>query len=902
MAFREVAVTEIREVLRAWLAGAGLRQVAAQAGVDRKTARRYVQAAMDAGLARDGGLAQLSDELVGQVAQAVRPVRPGGHGQPWDQLEARHAEIGKQVRAGLSVAPGRQHPSLSSGDSSWVLPSGSVGPARPRAKVGVNSGSPVARWERQGGGVAAGVSEVVIATKLFRPDPRHQMVQRERLYDLLRQGNMLPLTLIVAPAGWGKSTLVADWLVHDRIAAGWVSLDGGDDDPKRFWRYLLLAADRARPRAGTAALRRLDMAGSDVLRDVLPAFVNEVASSRHSLVLVLDDYHLVSNRQVHDTVATLLDRCPPQLHLIIVTRADPPLPVSRLRVRGQMAEIRAEHLRFSLEEAREFFDDRLGTSLPERDVHRLLTRTEGWPAGLQLAALRLRDRADPSDFIERFTGADWHIASYLCEEVLDIQPPRIREFLLQTSVLNRMSAPLCDALTQRADGEDLIGEIHRTNLFLIPLDEQRRWFRYHHLFGGLLRHELTLAAPRQPAVLHKRAAEWYAAHGDAAEAIGHAIASGDFALSRSLIAAHWRQPFNAGHVETVRMWLDALPPDLVAADASLSAARVWTALDTGGLEEAGAALDAAEASGHPDAHLAVLRALHMYKSGDVGGAAGRLAEIPLAAPGADDPFVATVHRLVRGISSMWLGDFARAGEMLTEAARRAEADGNRLAYIYAQGCQALMAVGRGDLAFAEALVLEAESVIEKTLSDLHFVATFPRLAAARLAAGRGEWDRAQRAAAAAVELGRRGAGRVELAAALLTAASAGRTCPPPRPAGDHDRAAAPGTGSDPRAFLAEARGILRHCPDPGPVVAGWLADEQRAETAQTRQDGLIEPLTDRELTILRLLPAPTRQRELASALFVTPNTLRTHLRAIYRKLGAESRDDAVIRARERGLL
>jgi LuxR family transcriptional regulator, maltose regulon positive regulatory protein len=751
--------------------------------------------------------------------------------------------------------------------------------------------------------VAAGVSEAVIATKLFRPDPRHQTVQRERLHDLLRKGNVLPLTLVVAPAGWGKSTLVADWLARDRVAAGWVSLDGGDDDPKRFWRYLLLAAGQAASAAGPAGLRRLDMVGSDVLRDVLPEFINEVAASDSPLVLVLDDYHLVSSRQVHETVATLLDRCPPQLHLIIVTRADPPLQLSRLRVRGQLAEVRAEHLRFSLEEAREFFDGRLDAALPNRDVHRLLARTEGWAAGLQLAALRLQDRSDPSGFIERFTGADWHIVSYLCEEVLDSQAPRTREFLLVTSVLNRMCAPLCDALTRRADGEELISDIHRANLFLIPLDDERRWFRYHHLFGDLLRHELTLHDPAQPTVLHKRAAEWYEANGDAAEAIGHAIASGDFSLSRRLIAGHWRQPFNAGQPVTVRMWLDALPAEVVAADASLSAARVWTALDMGRLEEAGTALDAAEDSGQPDAHLAVLRALLMYKSGDVGGAGRRLGDVPQGAPGTDDPFVATVHRLVEGISWMWLGDFGRARELLTEAARRAEADGNRLAYIYAQGCRALMAVGRGNLGLADTLVLDAESVIERTVSDLHFVAMFPRLAAARLATRRGEWAAAVRAAAAAVELGRRGAGRVELAAALLTASAASRTCPPPAPARERDGLSAePATGGDPAAFLTEARGILRHCPDPGPVVAGWLANEQRAESAQARQDGLIEPLTDRELTILRLLPAPTPQRELASALFVTPNTLRTHLRAIYRKLGAESRDDAVIRARERGLI
>ncbi len=750
-------------------------------------------------------------------------------------------------------------------------------------------------------GATAGAAEVVIATKLFRPNLRHQTVQRSRLHDVLRQGRTLPLTLIGAPAGWGKSTLVADWLRQERVAAGWLSLDAGDDDPKRFWRYLLLAAGQAGAAAGAIALRRLDAAGSDVLRDVLPAFVNELTSSRDPVVLVLDDYHLITSAQVHTSVATLLDRCPPQLHLVLITRADPPLQLSRLRVRGDLAELRAEQLRFSADEAMEFFNERLETKLSERDVHRLLARTEGWAAGLQFAALRLRDRADPSAFIERFTGADWHIVSYLGEEVLASQPPRVREFLLLTSVLNRMCAPLCDALTGRADGAELINDIHRANLFLIPLDDERRWFRYHHLFGGLLRHELIRTAPEQPPALHKRAAQWYADNGDAAEAIGHAVAAGDNSLSRLLVATHWRQHFNAGQLETVRRWLDALPAELVAADASLSAARVWIALDTGRLEEAAAALDAAESSGQPDTQLMVLRALHMYKAGDVGGAAGRLQEI---SPSADDLFIATVHRLIQGISSMWLGDAGRARELLAEAARRAQGDDNRLAYIYAQGCQALMAANRGDLALADSLVLDAQSAVAETTSDLHFVAMFPRLAEARLAAQRADWAVAERAAAAAVELGRRGAGRVELGAALLIAAAVSRASPPgaAMPDPGPGLAAHGGIGSDSGALVAEARGMLRHSPDPGPVVTGWLAAEQRAEAARGRQDGMIVPLTDRELTILRLLPAPTPQRELASALFVSPNTLKTHLRAIYRKLGAETRGEAVILARERGLI
>jgi len=737
----------------------------------------------------------------------------------------------------------------------------------------------------------AGAAEVVITTKLFRPSLRQHTVERKRLHDMLRLGCTLPLTLVAAPAGWGKSTLVAEWLAHDGITAGWVSLDDGDNDPICFWRYLLLAADQAGSAAGAAGLRRLDAAGSDLLRDVLPAFVNAVVSADTPLMLVLDDYHLVTSAQVHTSVAMLLDRSPPQLHLMLITRADPALPLSRLRVRGDLAEVRADDLRFSAAEAAEFFSDRLGPQLSERDVLRLLARTEGWAAGLQLAALQLRGRADPAAFIERFTGADWNIVSYLGDEVLASQSPEVREFLLMTSVLNRMCAPLCDALTGRADSAELISEIYHANLFVIPLDDEHRWFRYHHLLGGLLRHELARASPERPAVLHRRAAEWYAQHDDATEAIGHALASGDDALSSRLVAMHWLRTFNMGQLETVRTWLDAVPAELVATDASLWAARVLIALDTGRLEEVSAAMGTAEASGPPDTRLMFLRALHMYKTGDVGGAAARLREF---SPSADDVFIATVHRLVLGMASMWMGDADRAWELLIEAARRAEDDGNRLASICAEGYRALLAVNRGDVALADSLAADAESAVGNTLSESHFVAMFPALARARLELRRADWAGAWRAATTAVERGRYGAGRVELAAALLTAAAAGRIYP--------DAATNQAADVHPGALVGEARGILRRCADPGPLIITWLAEEQRAEAARTRQEGLFEPLTDRELTILRMLPAPGSLRELAADLFVAPNTLKTHLRAIYRKLGAESREEAVIRAREGGLI
>jgi LuxR family maltose regulon positive regulatory protein len=729
--------------------------------------------------------------------------------------------------------------------------------------------------------VTAGPAGVVIATKLFMPSARQQPVPRPRLHHRLEAGLQLPLTLVVAPAGWGKSTLVSEWLRQLDLAAGWVSLDRFDDDTKRFWQYLLLAADRAAPGVAAAALRRLEAAGSDVVRDVLPVFVNDVAAGAERVVVVLDDYHLVAAAQVHESIATLLDRCPPQLHLIISTRADPPLALSRLRIHGDLAEIRAEQLRFTAGEAANLLAQAVGTTLDSDDVERLVIRTEGWAAGLQLAAIGLAERTDRSEFINRFTGADRHLVDYLGEEVLAHLPETLRDFLLRTSPLNRMCAPLADAVTGRDDGAALLDEIYRANLFLTPLDDEQVWFRYHQLFRGILQHELTRVAPAARPELHRRAAIWYAGAGDAGEAVDHAIESKDPDLAGRMIADSWLREFNAGHLQTVRRWLSALPAQHIAGDVQLSVAQVWLALDAGRLDDAESALTAAEQRALDDAHLRVLRTLLTYKIGDVSAAARMLAA---AAPGSGEPFVSTVHSLLTGVTALWSGDADRADVLLRVAAERAVHDENRLAHIYAQGCLAMLAVETGDLAAAHSLLARAEAEVASTVSDAHFVAMFPALARARLTMATGTWDDALASATRAVDLARRGAGRIEVAAALLTAAAITR-----------------GLGEPPAGFLAEARAVLARCADPGPVVLGWLNTEQRVRTPAP-ETAAAEQLTERELDILRLLPRPLSQRELAQSLFVTPNTLKTHLRAIYRKLNVESREAAVSRARALGLL
>ncbi|MGY1663801.1 LuxR C-terminal-related transcriptional regulator [Geodermatophilus sp. SYSU D00705] len=730
--------------------------------------------------------------------------------------------------------------------------------------------------------------EPVITTKLFVPSLGTGPIERPRLHERLSRAVDARLTLVVAPAGWGKSTLVAQWLRRVGVRSGWLSLDAADGDVTRFWRYLLLAVQQADASVGSAALRRLDSAGADVVRDVLPVLVNGLASTA-DLVLVLDDYHVVGSRPVHRSVAALLDHAPGSLHLIVMSRTDPPLSLSRLRVAGDLVEIRAEQLRFTAEEAARMLDRAAVPDLSADDVQRLVARTEGWAAGLQLAALRLMDRPDRQArgaFIDRFTGADRHVVDYLGEEVLGSLPPGLRAFLLQTSVLPRLCAPLADAVTGRDDAVRMLDEVQRANLFLSALDDEGRWFRFHQLFRDLLRYELELSRLADPAVLHRRAAEWFRDHGKPGEAIGHAIASRDLGLAGALIGETWRAEFNLGHLRTVQGWLDALPPAQVAADPRLTVARVWLHMDRGRLDEAGAALSAAAPVAADDVHVGVLRALHAFKAGDLPRAGERLAALRGRRA---DPFLVTVQHLVGGNCALWLGELKQADERLRRATALAEDTDNRLAQIYALGARALVAVLTGDLRSAEAVLARASAVVADARVDGHFVAMFPALAAARLAVARGRWDDATVAAGAAAELAGRGAGRIEQAAALITAAEAARH-------------AGPDGAADTERWLSAAAAVLRHCADPGPTVRNWFGRQQRARRVRPSAAPPTDRLTERELAILALLPTTMSQREMAGSLFVSPNTMKTHLRSIYRKLGAESRDDAVLRARSLDLL
>ncbi len=405
------------------------------------------------------------------------------------------------------------------------------------------------------------MSTPLLATKLYIPPPQPRVVLRPRLIERLDEGSHSRLTLICAPAGFGKSTLISEWLAGCRRPAAWLSLDEGDSDPTRFLAYLVAALRTVAADIGEGVLGMLGSPQPPPTESVLTILLNEIATVPDDFVLVLDDYHAINARSVDDALAFLLEHLPPQVHLVIATREDPNLPLARLRGRGQLSELRAADLRFTPSEAAEFLNQVMGLDLSAEDIAALETRTEGWIAGLQLAALSMRGREDVPGFIRAFAGDNRYIVDYLVEEVLQRQPERVRSFLLQTSILDRLSGPLCDAVTGQEDGRGMLEALERGNFFVVPLDDKRHWYRYHHLFADVLFAHLMAEQPAQIPTLHRRASEWYEHNGSAADAIRHALAAEDFERAAGLVELAVPAMRRSRQEATLLGWLKALPDE-----------------------------------------------------------------------------------------------------------------------------------------------------------------------------------------------------------------------------------------------------------------------------------------------------------------------------------------------------
>jgi LuxR family maltose regulon positive regulatory protein len=434
--------------------------------------------------------------------------------------------------------------------------------------------------------------DVLLATKLHVPRPPPGFVPRPRLVEALGEALARGRVLVCAPAGSGKTALLADWCRGGGQPVAWLGLDGGDSDPVRFWRYAVAALDRARP--GLAGRVGPPPAGS--LDGLVTALINELAADPRpdQVLLVLDDYHLIDSGPVHESLAFLLENPPPGLAVVISGRADPPLPLARLRARGQLAELRAADLRFTAEEAAALLGETAGPGLPDAAAEALTARTEGWAAGLQLAALSLRGHADPAGFAAAFSGSHRFVLDYLADEVLDGQPEQVRAFLLETSVLEHLSGQLCDAVTGRPGGQAMLAGLERAGLFLVPLDEVRGWWRYHHLFADLLRARLQAEQPGRMVGLHRAAAAWCEEHDLADDAVRHALAAGDPAWAARLVERHVETLLGRSEGVTLRRWLSALPAQAVRDRPRLCLAQAYSAAQGFQLEELEALLDDAE--------------------------------------------------------------------------------------------------------------------------------------------------------------------------------------------------------------------------------------------------------------------------------------------------------------------
>ncbi|MHC4432679.1 MAG: LuxR C-terminal-related transcriptional regulator [Planctomycetota bacterium] len=467
-----------------------------------------------------------------------------------------------------------------------------------------------------------GAQEVpLLRTKLYIPPARPELVPRPRLIERLNAGTRSgrKLTLVSAPAGFGKTTLVSEWIgnwgsgigkLGNQVASqplhsnpqspisnpkfAWLSLDESDNDLTRFLAYLIAALQTIEADVGKGAMSALQSPQTPPAEAILTATINEITALPDRIVLVLDDYHLIDAQPIHDALTFLLRRLPPQMHLVIATREDPSLPLARLRARGQLTELRATDLRFTSSEAVAFLNQVMGLDLSAEDIAALETRTEGWIAGLQLAAISMQGRMDVTGFIQAFTGSHHFVLDYLVEEVLEQQSQSVQSFLLCTAILDRLTGSLCDALTGQEDGQQILEMLERANLFIVPLDTERHWYRYHHLFADLLRQRLRQTHPEKLPILHIRAGEWFTHQGLNREAIKHSLAARDYQGAAELIRAIAIDIIQQGGHTTVVGWINALPEEFIREQPYLGVLYAWALQLSGQLETAKARLIDAE--------------------------------------------------------------------------------------------------------------------------------------------------------------------------------------------------------------------------------------------------------------------------------------------------------------------
>jgi LuxR family transcriptional regulator, maltose regulon positive regulatory protein len=739
----------------------------------------------------------------------------------------------------------------------------------------------------------------LLKTKLGVPTLRSAHVPRPTLLEILRASSERKLTLISAPVGYGKTTLLTQWCQSEdgNLPCAWVSLDEQDNDVVRLWRHVIEALRQVAPSEGFGAdaLVGLSVAGTKLVETLLPMLINELTELPHRVVLVFDDYHCIKESACHESVAFFIEHLPDTVHVVLSTRSYPPLSLGRLRARGEMDEIRTDQLAFSEEEATTLLKEGLQLDIGPSDLLVLLERTEGWPAGIYLAGLSLRGKLDAHVFIESFHGSNRHVVDLLGEEMLVVLPEAEKQFLLRTSVLERMSGSLCDAVVETEGSAKILRELSHSNLFVIALSEEEEWYRYHHLFADFLRYELTSTQPELVPVLHRRASTWFEREGLVGAAIRHAIAAGEYARTGTLIARHWLSYLATGQTATLERWLDALPEDLVSGEAALALVKAWISAAYGRGEERERYLALAEGNSYegrlPDgttsveSGVALLRAVFAY------GGVQSIVEAARRAATQEPEITSPRAGLVRfGLGSgLYLsGDISQARKPLEEALELLNA-GQPLVRIAVLSALSLVNIDEGHLEEAEALAREARALVSRFGLQEIPQATLASIALGRVLAGRGELSEAQTELESALSVRRR------LPDLSPWPTLIGLLALAPVRLRSGDRAGA-------RAVLTEARATLETLPDAGMFPERLERHERMLRQGKQRERQLNGELTERELDVLGLLDGERNTQQIGRVLYVAPNTVKTHIKSIYRKLGVSSRTDAVEQARARGLI
>jgi LuxR family maltose regulon positive regulatory protein len=709
------------------------------------------------------------------------------------------------------------------------------------------------------------VTDELLQTKLYFPRVRPSLVPRPRLIEKLNAGLGGVLTLVSAPAGFGKTTLIAKWLskqsLHNsRIHSSqfsWLSLDEADNDPGRFFTYVIAALQAIDGNIGRGASRLLQtpqlIDPAPQLAAVVADLINDTAPLE-GVGLVLDDYHTINNEAIHRTLGYWLDNAPPHFRLVIISRADPPLPLARLRVGGELVEIGGDDLRFTASETAEFLNSAMKLDLAPADITVLEARTEGWIASLQLAALSLQEQADPHAFVESFRGDNRHVMDYLVGEVLGRQPGYVRDFLLQTAVLKRLSVQLCNAVTGQVGSQQILEDLDQRNLFVIPLDDQRHWYRYHHLFAEFLQAQLERSAPDQIGELHRRAARWYEDNGAIEDAVDHALAAQDYALAGRLLTAHAERLFwHHSQIITLARWLGQLPAGVLQAEPRLFLVYGWSLMLSGQLDTLEQHLSEAA---FPDApldvqgELATIQGeLALYRL-DVGRALEWFREaVSLLTPA--NVLARSITRQAQGYAYRLEGDLAQAVTALKEAVRLTSAADNAVLWLFANTDLAEVRLVEGRLG-------EAEAIFRQTLDSMTKGEQTERPIVANAYVGLGNVLREQNkleAAAASLERGIElslGSGYGSVARNAYTILARVRQ--------------AQGNGTEAQELMEQATSLARQTASPW-LDAQLATFQARLWLAEGGRDGLAQQARNTFASEEVLASIPSYQRHMAQTVY-----------------------------------